>query len=431
MGFLKQAFDWVSENGHTALDVAGTFPAIGNFADAANALWYAAEGEFDKAGTSAIAMLPGLGQGVTATKLAKAGKVPFKLSNKPTKAVQETADQLKKARQTSASQYKGAKESVEQAQKKLKTDEKIIASPWMKESKDRVVKKSQEDVAAKGSILKKTREQGRASVKTAQGKAKKAQELSDARVNPLGIGGKGFKGKVANVGLGGLSMVNPTNKELEEAEQQLKDKGENKPEDKDKEKDKVNSLLGDGKGEGKGEGDAPTGETDQQPEPTEQTPTPPVEDKEAAAKKREDDTLNQKYDIAAQMDDLMTQDPDYFRKNRGAAQQLFGKARKLGVTAEQFNNYVRNNRAAAQERRRDIDRAEAKQFLQEKLDQPLYESSRGMPTYAQRGRNLAEFFKSSGLKNATPAQVSSLMNPNRGSVLQQVKQDKDKDKPKK
>lgn len=430
MGFLKQAFDWVSENGHTALDVAGTFPAIGNFADAANALWYAAEGEFDKAGTSAIAMIPGLGQGVTATKLAKAGKAPFKISNKPTKAVQETADQLKKTRQTSASQYKGAKESVEQAQKKVGVEQKRtpgLGSP----SKSQRVEDASSELASKKDVLKKTRGQGRASVKTAQGKAKKAQELSDARVNPLGIGGKGFKGKVANVGLGGLSYANPTNKQLEEAEQQLKDKGEDKPEDKGEDKPKVDSLLGDGKGEGKGEGDAPTGETDQQPEPTEQKPTPPVEDKEAAAKKREDDTLNQKYDIAAQMDDLMTQDPDYFRKNRGAAQQLFGKARKLGVTAEQFNNYVRNNRAAAQERRRDIDRAEAKQFLQEKLDQPLYESSRGMPTYAQRGRNLAEFFKSSGLKNATPAQVSSLMNPNRGSVLQQVKQDKDKDKPKK
>lgn len=429
MGFLKQAFDWVSKNGHTALDVAGTFPAIGNLADAANAVWYASKGEFDKAGTSAIAMIPGLGQGTTAAKLAKAGKNPFKFSDKPTKAVKETADQLKKARQTSASQYKGAKESVEQAQKKLKTDEKIIASPWMKESKDRVVKKSQEDVAAKGSILKKTREQGRAAVKTAKDKAKEAQELSDARVNPLGIGGKGITGKAMNIGLGGLSMANPTNKELEEAEQQLKDKPKDKGEDKDKEE--VESLLGKDKGEGKGEGDAPTGKTEQQPEPTEQTPTPPVEDKEAAAKKREDDILNQKYDIAAQMDDLMTQDPDYFRKNRGAAQQLFGKARKLGVTAEQFNNYVRNNRAAAQERRRDIDRAEAKQFLEEKLDQPVYESSRGMPTSAQRGRNLARFMKSSGLRNATPAQVSSLMNPNRGAVLQQVKQDKEKEKTKK
>ena len=428
MGFLKQAFDWVSENGHTALDVAGTFPAIGNLADAANALWYAAEGEFDKAGTSAIAMIPGLGQGVTATKLAKAGKVPFKLSNKPTKAVQETADQLKKARQTSASQYKGAKESVEQAQKKVGVEQQRtpgLGSP----SKSQRVEDASSELASKKDVLKKTREQGRASVKTAQGKAKKAQELSDARVNPLGIGGKGFKGKVANVGLGGLSMANPTNKELEEAEQQLKDKGEDKP--KDKNKKKVESLLGKGKGKGEGEGEASTGKTEQQPEPTEQTPTPPVEDKEAAAKKREDDILNQKYDIAAQMDDLMTQDPDYFRKNRGAAQQLFGKARKLGVTAEQFNNYVRNNRAAAQERRRDIDRAEAKQFLEEKLDQPVYESSRGMPTSAQRGRNLARFMKSSGLRNATPAQVSSLMNPNRGAVLQQVKQDKDKEKTKK
>ena len=44
----------------------------------------------------------------------------------------------------------------------------------------------------------------------------------------------------------------------------------------------------------------------------------------------------QKADIAAEMDDLMTQDPDYFNKNRGAAQQLYSKAKKLGVTADQF-----------------------------------------------------------------------------------------------
>ena len=61
--------------------------------------------------------------------------------------------------------------------------------------------------------------------------------------------------------------------------------------------------------------------------------------------------------------------------------------------------YVKNNKANAQERRRDIDRAEAS-FVgwKKKLDQPIYESSRGMPTSAQRGRNIARLIKNSGLK---------------------------------
>ena len=146
------------------------------------------------------------------------------------------------------------------------------------------------------------------------------------------------------------------------------------------------------------------------------------------AKKEQQDNYTKRAVITAEMDDLMTQDPDYFRKNRGAANVMFQKARELGVTADQFNSYVRNNKTAAEARRRDIDRDEAKQFLEEKLDQPLYESSRGMPTSAQKGRNLARFMRASGLKNATPAQVSSLMN--RGTALRQAKDKEEKNKPK-
>ena len=56
-------------NVHTALDVGGLTPAVGIFADAANAGLYAAEGDLVNTGISAAAMIPGAGQGVTAVKL--------------------------------------------------------------------------------------------------------------------------------------------------------------------------------------------------------------------------------------------------------------------------------------------------------------------------------------------------------------------------
>ena len=132
-----------------------------------------------------------------------------------------------------------------------------------------------------------------------------------------------------------------------------------------------------------------------------------------------EDALQKKYDIAAEIDGRMTQDPDYFNKNRGAAQQLFGKARKLGVTADQFNSYVRRNKPAAQERRRDVDRAEAAAWREEKLDQPLYESSRGMPTSAQRGRNIARLLDPYNSRGVTPQQISGVMD--REAALQRAR----------
>lgn len=77
-------YDKFSDYGHMALDGLGMIPAFGAIADGINAAWYAGEGALDigpnsaaesamYAGMSAAAMIPGAGQGVTATKYAAKG----------------------------------------------------------------------------------------------------------------------------------------------------------------------------------------------------------------------------------------------------------------------------------------------------------------------------------------------------------------------
>lgn len=70
-GFASWVPDWV----HTALDVAGMVPGIGELADGANAALYTAKGDYANAAISAAAMIPGIGSAATGTRLAtKAGK---------------------------------------------------------------------------------------------------------------------------------------------------------------------------------------------------------------------------------------------------------------------------------------------------------------------------------------------------------------------
>ena len=59
---------------HTALLAAGMTPGLGNIADAADALLYAAEGEFGSAGLAAASMVPIAGQLVSAKRALKAAK---------------------------------------------------------------------------------------------------------------------------------------------------------------------------------------------------------------------------------------------------------------------------------------------------------------------------------------------------------------------
>jgi hypothetical protein len=59
--------------GHAALDVAGMVPVIGEAADVANGIWYAAEGNYEDAALSMAAAVPGIGMAATAAKYAKKG----------------------------------------------------------------------------------------------------------------------------------------------------------------------------------------------------------------------------------------------------------------------------------------------------------------------------------------------------------------------
>jgi len=62
------------EDVHTMLMAAGFTPGLGNVADAADALLYAVEGEFGSAALSATAMIPFVGQAVSAKKALKVAK---------------------------------------------------------------------------------------------------------------------------------------------------------------------------------------------------------------------------------------------------------------------------------------------------------------------------------------------------------------------
>jgi hypothetical protein len=78
-----------SEIGHTVLNVAGMIPVIGAPADAINAGWYAAEGDWADAALSAATAIPGIGDfvggarlGGTALKIAEEGADGMKLASK-------------------------------------------------------------------------------------------------------------------------------------------------------------------------------------------------------------------------------------------------------------------------------------------------------------------------------------------------------------
>ncbi|MFF3350618.1 DNRLRE domain-containing protein [Streptomyces sp. NPDC002779] len=79
----------LSDIGHAALDVVGMVPVVGEVADVANGIWYAAEGNYADAALSLASAIPLVGYGATAVK---AGKYAAKGS--------EAADTANDARKT-------------------------------------------------------------------------------------------------------------------------------------------------------------------------------------------------------------------------------------------------------------------------------------------------------------------------------------------
>ncbi|WP_446678288.1 golvesin C-terminal-like domain-containing protein [Streptomyces scopuliridis] len=77
----------ISDIGHAVLDVAGQVPVIGEVADGANAIWYAAEGNWVDAGISAAGMIPFAGSVATGARL----------TSKTVKAVDAISDGAKTA----------------------------------------------------------------------------------------------------------------------------------------------------------------------------------------------------------------------------------------------------------------------------------------------------------------------------------------------
>lgn len=71
-GLARETSKW-SKWGHVAFDIGGAFPVVGEVLDAANAVWYLAEGDYENAAYSAAAMTP-LGTIATVTKYGKKAK---------------------------------------------------------------------------------------------------------------------------------------------------------------------------------------------------------------------------------------------------------------------------------------------------------------------------------------------------------------------
>ena len=69
--FLSKPDRITSKDVHNMLMTAGFTPGLGNIADAADALLYASEGEFGAAGLSTLAMLPFIGQKLSAARMIK------------------------------------------------------------------------------------------------------------------------------------------------------------------------------------------------------------------------------------------------------------------------------------------------------------------------------------------------------------------------
>ncbi|MGR8008754.1 golvesin C-terminal-like domain-containing protein [Streptomyces hypolithicus] len=87
----------ISDIGHAVLDVAGQVPVIGEVADGANAIWYAAEGNWVDAGISAAGMIPFAGGVATGARLASKTVNAVDAISDSAKAADNVADTAKAA----------------------------------------------------------------------------------------------------------------------------------------------------------------------------------------------------------------------------------------------------------------------------------------------------------------------------------------------
>ncbi|WP_338596267.1 hypothetical protein [Saccharopolyspora sp. SCSIO 74807] len=94
-GHTEDTSNPLADLGHTALDLGGLIPGIGELADGANAAWYAAEGDHLNASLSAAAMIPIGGWAATGSKFA--GKGVKAVTEGTDEAAEATAKNLDEA----------------------------------------------------------------------------------------------------------------------------------------------------------------------------------------------------------------------------------------------------------------------------------------------------------------------------------------------
>ena len=130
----KNAKTW--DKVHTALDIAGLVPGIGNVADGVNAGLHAARGNWKDAALSAASMIPGAGQAATAARIAKKSGKAIKGATKAIKGSTKVAKGTKKVVKGTKKVVKGTKQVV-----KAIKDESLEKTKGVREFFERALKK--------------------------------------------------------------------------------------------------------------------------------------------------------------------------------------------------------------------------------------------------------------------------------------------------
>ena len=440
MGWFDDLVDVGKDWGHTALDVVGMVPVIGNIADLANAGWYLAEGDKEMAALSAAAAIPGAGLAVGGGKLALGAGRAAKKADVAYKAA------MPGFRPTLAAKgFKTAQSALSTAARTGKAASQFAATPL-------------------------------------------TRRFIGATTTPgkLGrfIGGASGWGKTFNVALGlsGLTPamrrdaaiqqwrgLTPEEKEEHDSKKAYLKKVEDDYEFQKEGRDEFDALSAEQKEKykdikgylvykkAKEQFDALPAEEQAQydsfddyikqqvaanneQQPKEETapllsgdepPSTPTKKgktgksregrrerrrerrdfeesqrrfdkrmalKEARLGRKEErkaaTVIDEKHALADEMLNSMGNEPDFFKNNPIEKGLYWKRARKLGVTADQFNNYINRNYKEGQRlyKQREYEResAEGRAWLNEKLDQPSL-GQMGVPTPSARGRNIGRF----------------------------------------
>ena len=432
--------------GHTALDVGGIFPLFGNIADLGNAAWYLAEEDYENMTLSLAAATPGAGLVIGGAKLAKGATKAATAATKATQTAQKAVSVAKKSplRAAGAAAYTSGKKAKGAAQKALdvaKDRTPGLGAP----PKSALVGKAQKELVSKKELLKQARQRalkfkevGTGGVKGARSTltgAKAAEATAQAAATRGGRAktflktarGKGFIGggslgvKTANVGLGvaGIHYSEQAKgakaRKKAEAEAAAKKAKEDalkagKSEDEanaeaektkqgllDKESSERRAKKGARKQRRAGEAEAERKDKLERRDFKEgqRRFDKRMALKEARLGRKEErkaaSAIDEKHDIADNMRDMMGDDPNIFRNNPIQRGEYWKRARAVGVTADQFNNFIKRSATDAQrlfkEREFERESAEGRAWLNEKLDQPSL-NQMGIPTPSARGRNI-------------------------------------------